>query len=73
VAQKLKQALLDLSASAEGRQMLMEVAEIDGLREVDDSVYDSVRKMVQDVGLDLQEYLRRDEEKQKQKAAGKKG
>jgi len=73
VAQKLKQALLDLSASAEGRQMLMEVAEIDGLREVEDSVYDSVRKMVQDVGLDLQEYLRRDEEKQKRKAAGKKG
>jgi len=73
VARKLKQALLDISASPDGREMLMEVAEIDGLREVDDSVYDSVRKMVADVGLDLQEYLRKDEEKQKQKASGKKG
>ncbi len=73
VAEKLKQALLDISASEEGRRMLMEVAEIDGLREVDDAVYDSVRRMVADVGLDLQEYLRKDEEKQKQKASTKKG
>lgn len=51
--EKVKQALLKYASSPEGKKTLLEVYEIDGLVEAQDSDYDVVRKTAQamDIGL----------------------
>lgn len=63
VKQKLKEALLEISGSEEGKKMLMDVAQISGLRPVEDSVYDTVRDMARTLGLDIKETVQQDKPK----------
>lgn len=60
IREKLRDALLEISASEEGRKMLLEIADIDGLEPVDDGVYDTVRRMVESIGIDLEEFVDQD-------------
>lgn len=68
--EKLKRALLDISASEEGRKMLLDVADINGLQPTTDAVYDSVRTAVQGSGVDLKQAVK--SEGPKRKAPAKK-
>lgn len=61
--EKLKAALLEISGSEEGRQLLMDVAQISGLRPVEDSVYDTVRDMARTLGLNIKETVQQDKPK----------
>lgn len=65
VREKLKSALLDISASPEGKKMLLEVADIYGLQPTTDEVYDSVRKAVEGSGIELEKAVRGEGPKRK--------
>jgi phosphonate transport system substrate-binding protein len=51
---KLRQALVDLTRTPEGQRALNDFAGIDGLHPTTDATYDSVRKAVQALNIDLE-------------------
>ncbi len=63
VREKLKQALLAISSSPDGRKMLMDVADINSLKPTTDSDYDSVREMAKASGLDIEQAVKGDQPK----------
>ncbi len=65
VRDSVRKALLEISGSPDGRAMLMEVAEINGLKPAKDSDYDTVRKMSTRLGLNLEEAVKKDVPKKK--------
>lgn len=63
VREKLKKALLDIANSADGKKMLMDVADISSLKPTSDAEYDSVREMAKLAGLDIEATVRKDQPK----------
>jgi phosphonate transport system substrate-binding protein len=55
ITTKVKEALLEIVKSDEGRRKVFELYGINGLRPTDDAAYDSVRRALQAAGLDLDE------------------
>lgn len=53
IREKLKRGLMEISASPEGKKMLLDVADIYGLQPTTDAEYDSVRKALQGSGIEL--------------------
>jgi len=64
---KLTKALLDIANSPEGKKMLIDVADIDGLKPAKDSEYDSVREMAKQLNLDLKQAIANEGPKKKTK------
>lgn len=53
LAKKIQAALLKYAASPDGKKTLFDVYEVDALKEAQDSDYDPVRKVAQDMGVQL--------------------
>lgn len=59
-ADKLRAALIALSADETGKQVLMDLYEIEGLVPAEDSDYDPVREMARQLDLDVEQEVRKD-------------